>query len=106
MLIDELIERAFCDGYEYALEQKEFNNRAQKILRRKFDFQRGIKSISNAPKSVRKEIIQKPNEIIERGRFYNRFSGFTGDPSQPINIHHKINDRAIERGIHPNGHNF
>jgi hypothetical protein len=56
MLIDELIERAFCDGYEYALmEQREFNSFSQKMLRRKFDYQSGIKSISNAPKSVQKK---------------------------------------------------
>ena len=33
MLIEELIEKAFCDGYEYA--QKEFNSLAQKELRKK-----------------------------------------------------------------------
>lgn len=36
MLIDELIEKAFSDGYEYALmEQREFNNAPQKELRKK-----------------------------------------------------------------------
>ena len=36
MLLEELIEKVFSDGYEYALmEQREFNNAAQKELRKK-----------------------------------------------------------------------
>ena len=36
MLLEELIEKAFSDGYEYALmEQREFNNAAQKELRKR-----------------------------------------------------------------------
>ena len=104
MLIDELIEKAFCEGYEYA--QKEFNNFQQKMLRRGFDYQSGIKSISTAPKSVQRKLTQNHSEILGSGRVYNRVGGFTGPNQKPTNIHHKINSRAIERGIHPTGHDF
>lgn len=32
MIIDELIEKAFCEGYEYALEEREFNSKASKLI--------------------------------------------------------------------------
>ena len=46
MLIDELIERAFCDGYEYA--QREFTT---SIRRAKKMMKQGVDIIANARKS-------------------------------------------------------
>jgi hypothetical protein len=107
MLLEELIEKAFSDGYEYALmEQREFNSFSQKMLRRGFDYKSGLKSISTAPKSVQRKLTQNHNEIIGSGRAYNRIGGFTGPNQTPTNIHHKINARAIEKGVHPSGHGF
>lgn len=37
--LDELLEKAFCDGYEYA--QREFNSKSQKAMRRKLDILQG-----------------------------------------------------------------
>ena len=39
MLIEELIKKAFSEGYEYALEeQREFNRKARKLIRDGFFF--------------------------------------------------------------------
>ena len=94
MLIDELIEKAFCDGYEYA--QKEFNNRAQKMLRNKFDISRGYKNLSkeaNNPNSPfrgyfkeRLKVIS-PEELKREGRIS---AERLLTPSAPKNINEKI----------------
>ena len=38
--LDNLLEKAFCEGYEYA--QKEFNSKAQKAMRRKWDLEQAM----------------------------------------------------------------
>ena len=38
--LDNLLERAFCEGYSYA--QKEFNSKAQKAMRRKWDLEQAM----------------------------------------------------------------
>ena len=88
MLIDELIEKAFCDGYEYALEeQREFNRKARKIMRDGFFFENGLKV-------VKKHNIQPVSisEIKKRGRLASRGIG------KPANINEKITkkDRLLD----------
>ena len=89
MLIDELIERAFCDGYEYALEeQREFNRKARKLIRDGFFFKNGLKVIKKNPELAS----ASKSEIKRRGRLASRGIG------KPTNINEKITkkDRLLD----------
>jgi hypothetical protein len=72
MLISELIEKAFSDGYEYALmEQREFNNADQKELRKRlgkvFNRDAGTK-IHNINEKIfkKQEYLSKLGELKKR----------------------------------------
>lgn len=44
-ILDELLEKAFCEGYEYALEEREFNSKGQKAMRKALEIAEAKKKV-------------------------------------------------------------
>ena len=97
--LDDLLEKAFCDGYEYA--QKEFNSRGQKELRRVTDYFRGSNLITktfkpNVLKGVKHKNPKSAGTIIDtiiaNGRDAAKLD-FVGDN----NLHNKINIKGLAK---------
>jgi hypothetical protein len=57
--LDDLLERAFCEGYEYA--QKEFNSKSQKKLREKLEV---LKHLEESHKNTRLDEVAANKEIM------------------------------------------
>lgn len=103
MLIEELIEKAFSDGYEYALmEQREFAGNTKvlnKFKKSAYEIKRGLElnnsNLALRPESsFRRDLLRRtnPDEIAHvaknKARMHNRTFEKLG------NIHDKINKRG------------
>ena len=94
--LDDLLERAFCEGYEYA--QREFNSKAQKARRAAFDMIASAESGSGRVRVPVQKMLNHgytPAQIAEAnakatGRMINRSPGNKG-------IHGSINAKGIIR---------
>ena len=65
--LDDLLERAFCEGYSYA--QKEFNSKAQKAMRRKWDLEQAMDAYdSNQEKGIKIQKAKSQDSMLGRKR--------------------------------------
>lgn len=98
--LDEMLEKAFCEGYEYA--QKEFGNAANKAAKRAFEMGLGKKNeytiMSAADKFVRKpENFKTMNDaLVNQGRQMQKpqnigFGDKIKNIDQTINVRGRMN---------------
>ena len=89
-------QKAFSDNPE----QREFNSKAQKLLRGKHDVQTGLKKIKELNQSFNPELVGK--ETIENARRYGREINKTPSSTSAINpssIHEKISRKGRIRSF-------
>ena len=93
-------QKAFSDNPE----QREFNSKAQKLLRGKHDIQTGLKKIKELKQGFKPELVGK--ETIENARRYGREINKTPSSTSAINpssIHEKISRKGRIRSFQKKG---
>ena len=71
--LDDLLEKAFCDGYEYA--QREFGNPQNKAAKKELEMKKGLELIKKFPESF------KGKNAVRVGRGHQKeHPGFTINP--------------------------
>lgn len=86
------------------LRQKEFNSKAQKLLRSKHDIQIGLKKIKELKQGFKPELVGK--ETVENAKRYGREINKTPSSTSAINpssIHEKISRKGRIRSLQKKG---